>query len=38
MKTTIPDNISVQWDNDFEANVILNKQGREPGIVKIEFK
>lgn len=38
MKTTIPDNISVQWNNDFEANVILTKQGREPGIVKVEFK
>lgn len=38
MKTTIPDNISVQWNNDFEADVILTKQGEEPGIVTVEFK
>lgn len=38
MKTKIPDNISVQWDNDFEAIVILYKQGKDPGIVEIKFK
>ena len=38
MKTTIPDTISVQWNNDFEAKVILTKQGREPSIVNVKFK
>lgn len=37
-KTKIPDRISVKWKNDDEAHVILTKQGREPSIVKIEFK
>ena len=38
MKTTIPDNISVQWNNDFEAKVILTKRGEEPSIVEVKFK
>lgn len=38
MKTTIPDTVSVQWNNDSEAKVILTKQGREPSIVEIKFK
>ncbi|MBY7144788.1 hypothetical protein KFZ56_17350 [Virgibacillus sp. NKC19-3] len=33
-----PDNISVEWKNDKEANVLLNENGREPDIEKIEFK
>ncbi|MBM7542800.1 hypothetical protein [Amphibacillus cookii] len=37
MKTKLPDNISVEWENDYEANVILTRQKREPDIVKIEF-
>ena len=37
MKTTIPDNISVQWNNDFEAKVILTKRGQEPSIVEVKF-
>ena len=36
-KTKLPDNISVEWKNDFEANVILTKFGREPDIVKVQF-
>ena len=36
-KTKLPDDISVEWKNDFEANVILTKYGREPAIVKVEF-
>lgn len=38
MKTTIPDTISIQWNNDFNAKVILIKQGREPSIVEVKFK
>lgn len=38
MKTKIPDTISVQWDNDFEADVILTKNGREPSVVEIIFE
>lgn len=38
MKTKLSDNISVERKNDYEANVILAKQGREPEIVKVEFK
>ncbi|WP_062052100.1 hypothetical protein [Bacillus sp. JCM 19034] len=37
MKTKIPDKISIEWENDYEAIVILTRQGREPDIVKIEF-
>ena len=37
MKTTIPDEITVEWKNDYQAVVILTKQGRNPGIVDIEF-
>lgn len=38
MKTKLPDEISVEWINDDEANVILTKQGRETDIVKVEFE
>lgn len=38
LKTKLPDNISVEWKNDHEANVILSKQGREPDIIKVEFE
>ena len=38
MKTKMPDNISVQWEDDYKANIILTGQGREPDIVKVEFK
>lgn len=37
MKTKIPDKITVEWKNDYQAIVILTKQGREPDIVDIEF-
>ncbi|WP_062349899.1 hypothetical protein [Bacillus kwashiorkori] len=37
-KTKLPNDISVEWINDYEANVILKKQKREPEIVYIEFK
>ena len=36
-KTKIPDDISVEWKHDYEANVILTKQGREPDSVKVEL-
>ena len=38
MKTTIPDTILVEWDNDFEAKVILIIQGQERNIVELKFK
>lgn len=38
MKTKLPDNISVEWTNDYEADIFLTKQGREPDVVKVEFK
>lgn len=38
MKTTIPDKISIQCKNDFEADVILTRQGKEPDIVKVLFE
>lgn len=38
MKTKIPDSISVEWRNDYEATVILEMQGREPSIVDITFE
>ncbi|MEK3886183.1 hypothetical protein [Bacillus sp. FSL K6-3431] len=37
-KTTLADKISIEWKNDYEANVMLTKHEREPDIVKIEFK
>lgn len=37
IKAKIPDDISVKWINDHEANVILLKQGREPDIVRAVF-
>lgn len=37
MKTKIPDEITVEWKNDYQAIVILAKQGREPDIVDLEF-
>lgn len=36
-RTKLPDNISVEWENDYEADVILTRQGREPDIVKVKF-
>lgn len=38
MKTKLPDDISVEWISDYEADVILTKQGRETDIVKVEFE
>lgn len=38
MKTKLPNDISVEWRNDYEADVILAKQGRKPDIVKVEFE
>lgn len=38
MKTMIPDTISVQWHNDFEAEVILTKLGKEPSVVEVLFE
>jgi hypothetical protein len=38
MKTKIPDKITVEWKNDYEAIVILSKQGREPETVNINFR
>lgn len=38
MKTKLPDDISVQWINDFEAEVILTRRGKEQDTVRIEFK
>lgn len=38
IKTKIPDNISIEWENDYEATVILTKKGREPQIVPILFE
>lgn len=38
MKTKLPDDISVEWNNDYEATVFLAKQGRETDIIKVEFK
>ena len=38
MKTKIPDKITVEWKNDYEAIVILTKQGREPETVRLKFK
>lgn len=38
IKTKVPDNISVEWKNDDEADVILTRQGWEPDIEKVEFK
>lgn len=37
MKTKLPDDLSVEWENDYEANVILIRQKREPDVVKIKF-
>lgn len=37
IKTNLPDDISIEWENDYEANVILVRQGQEPDIVKVEF-
>lgn len=37
MKTKIPDKITVEWKNDYQAIVILTKQGRKPDMVDIEF-
>ncbi|WP_035341597.1 hypothetical protein [Halalkalibacter hemicellulosilyticus] len=37
MKTKIPDKISVEWEDDYKAIVILTKKGRETDIVNIEF-
>lgn len=37
IKTKLPNKISVEWQNDYEANVILTTQG-EPNVVKVEFK
>lgn len=38
MKTKLPDDISVEWDNDYEANVVLITHGRQTDIVKVVFK
>lgn len=38
MKTKLPDKISVKWKDDYEADVVLTKQGREPDIVKVTFE
>ncbi len=38
MKTKLPDDISVEWISDYEADVILTKQGSETDIVKVEFE
>lgn len=37
VKTKLPDHISVEWKNDYEANIIFTKQGKEPDIVNITF-
>lgn len=36
-KTKLPDDITVEWAHDYEANVILTKHGRKPDIVSVEF-
>ncbi|WP_413380971.1 hypothetical protein [Alkalihalobacillus sp. 1P02AB] len=38
MKTKLPQIISIEWKNDYEAEVILTRRGREPDIVKVEFE
>ncbi|WP_339148980.1 MULTISPECIES: hypothetical protein [unclassified Sutcliffiella] len=38
IKTNLPDDISIEWKNDYEANVILVRQGQEPDVVKVEFQ
>lgn len=38
MKNTIPDTISVNWNNDFEAKVILTKLGQDPSVIEVKFK
>ena len=38
MKTKIPDELSVQWENDDSATVIFIKEGRDADIVEIDFK
>ncbi|KGA96051.1 hypothetical protein AJ85_12100 [Alkalihalobacillus alcalophilus ATCC 27647 = CGMCC 1.3604] len=38
MKTKLPQNISIEWKNDYEAEVILTRRGSEPDIVKVEFE
>ena len=35
--TKIPDRITIDWYNDYEADVILSTYGYEPKIVKIQF-
>lgn len=37
MKTKIPDTVSVEWDNDYEAEVILTSHGKTPSVVKVNF-
>ncbi|HLR24173.1 MAG TPA: hypothetical protein VK093_00065 [Candidatus Avipropionibacterium sp.] len=38
IKTKIPDTISIEWVNDFQAEVILMKKGREPSVVELDFQ
>ncbi|RDW16598.1 hypothetical protein CWR48_16295 [Oceanobacillus arenosus] len=38
IKTNLPDDISIEWKNDYEANVTLVRQGQEPDVVKVEFQ
>jgi hypothetical protein len=38
IKTNIPEKITVEWKNDYEAVVILTKQGRERETIKLKFK
>lgn len=37
-KTDRPDKVSIEWHNDYEADVIFIKQLRDPEIVTVEFK
>ena len=37
-KTNRPDKVSIEWHNDYEADVIFIKQSRDPEIVTVEFK
>lgn len=34
----MPDEISVEWENDYEAYVFLINQGKDPDIIHIEFE
>lgn len=38
IKTNLPDDISIEWKKDYEANVTLVRQGQEPDVVKVEFR